>query len=105
MEPEAPIGEKRRGFRRWTWLVPALFIIPVLAFFLSNLWLATPWSCRWIASKIEKTTGLETRVGGTTWSPWSGVSIHAVELLQPAALRAAVPKPLARIGTIQLAPA
>ncbi len=104
MVTEAPIGEKRRGIRRWTWLLPALFIIPVLAFLLSNLWLATPWSCRWMASKIERTTGLEARVGGATWSPWNGVSVHAVELLQPAALRAAIPKPLARIGTIQLAP-
>ncbi|MEO8616706.1 MAG: hypothetical protein ABI600_16295 [Luteolibacter sp.] len=104
MESEAPIGEKRLGFRRWSWLVPAVLVLPVLGFLLSNLWLATPWSCRWMAKKIERMTGLETRVGGATWSPWNGACIHAVELLQPAALRPAVPHPLATIQTIQLTP-
>ncbi|MEO5715249.1 MAG: hypothetical protein ABIT37_17350 [Luteolibacter sp.] len=104
MDAEAPIGEKRRGYRRWSWLVPTLLILPVLAFFLSNLWLATPWARRWIAVKIERGTGLETRVGSATWSPWNGASLHAVELLQPTALRAAIPKPFARIDSIRLAP-
>ncbi len=104
MDDEAPIGEKRRGYRRWAWLVPTLLILPVLAFFLSNLWLATPWARRWIAAKIERATGLDTRIGSVTWSPWNGASLHAVELLQPAALRAAIPKPFARIDGIQLAP-
>jgi len=104
MDAEAPIGEKRRGYRRWSWLVPTLLILPLLAFFLSNLWLATPWARRWIAAKIEHGTGLETRIGSATWSPWNGASLHAVELLQPAALRAAIPKPFARIDSIRLAP-
>ncbi len=104
MQPDAPNGGKRRGLRRWSWLVPALLILPVLAFFLSNLWLATPWARRWIAVKIERTIGLETRIGSATWSPWNGASLHGVELLQPAALRPAIPIPLARIDTIRLAP-
>ena len=104
MESEAPIGEKRRGPRRWSWLLPALVVVPILGFVLSNLWLATPWSCRWMAAKIERITGLQTRVGGATWSPWDGASLHAVELLQPAALRTALPNPLATIESIQLTP-
>ncbi len=104
MDDEAPIGEKRRGYRRWSWLVPTLLILPVLTFFLSNLWLATPWARRWIATKIERATGLETHIGSATWSPWNGASLHAVELLQPAALRAAIPKAFARIDGIQIAP-
>ncbi len=104
MESEAPTGEKRRGFRRGSWLLSALLVLPVLAFLLSNLWLSTPWSCRWIAAKIERMTGLQTRVGGATWSPWNGASIHTVELLPPAALRPALPHPLATIESIQLNP-
>ena len=104
MESEAPIGEPRRGFRRWSWLISAVLVLPVLGFLLSNLWLATPWSCRWMAARIEKMTGLEARVGGATWSPWNGACIQAVELLQPAALRQAIPYPLATVESIQLTP-
>ncbi len=104
MESEAPIGEKRRGFRRGSWLLSALLVLPILGFLLSNLWLATPWSCRWMAAKIEKVTGLQTRISGATWSPWYGACVHNVELLQPAALRSALPHPLATIESIQLTP-
>ncbi|MEO7098454.1 MAG: hypothetical protein ABI162_03770 [Luteolibacter sp.] len=104
MDSEAPIGERRRGFRRWIWLILTPVLLPVLGFLLSNLWLATPWAHHWIAGKIQKRTGLETRVGGTSWSPWNGISIDSVELLQPPALRSAIPKPFARIGSIQLSP-
>jgi hypothetical protein len=104
MEAEAPIGENRRGFRRWKWLVLAPLVLTMFSFMLSNLLLLTPWARGWIAAKIEKQTGLETRVAGASWSPWGGASLHGVELLQPAALRAAIASPLARIDTLQVTP-
>jgi hypothetical protein len=104
MESEAPIGEKRRGFRRWKWLLLAPPALAAFGFMLSNLLLLTPWARGWIAAKIERQTGLETRVAGASWSPWGGASLHGVELQQPAALRAAIASPLARIDTLQVAP-
>lgn len=104
MEAEAPIGEKRRGLRRWKWLLLAPPLLTVAGLMLSNLLLLTPWARGWIAAKIERQTGLETRVAGASWSPWGGASLHGVELQQPAALRAAITSPLARIGTLQVAP-
>lgn len=105
MNREAPTGKKRRGFRRWTWLIPAVLTLPVFAFLLSNLWLATPWSCHWIAGKIQNHTGLDTRVGGASWSPWNGISVQSIEILQPPVLRAVIKKPLASIATVKIAPA
>jgi hypothetical protein len=104
MESEAPIGEKRRGFRHWKWLVLAPPLLAVSAFMLSNLLLHTPWARGWIAKKIERQTGLESRVAGASWSPWGGASVHGIELLQPTALHAAIASPLARIDTLQVAP-
>lgn len=104
MNPEAPTGTKRRGFRRWTWMIPAVLTLPVFAFLLSNLWLATPWSCHWIAGKIQNYSGLDTRVGGASWSPWNGISVQSIEILQPPVLRSAIKKPLASIATLRIAP-
>lgn len=105
MDSEAPIGAKRRGFRRWKWLFLMLLLSPVLLFFLSNLCLSTPWARGWIAGKIGRKTGLEARVGAASWSPWNGVSIRSVALLQPPALRTAIAKPLASFDLIRIAPA
>lgn len=104
MDPEAPIGAKRRGFRRWHRVVSCLSGLPVCIILLGNLSLSTPWACRWIASKIERRTGMETRVGGASWSPWNGAAIDAVELLQPAPLRAALREPLVRIDSLRVTP-
>lgn len=94
--------ENRRGSRRWFWIVvPAL---PFAALLLANVWLACPPGRQWIAGKIQRRTGLEARVGGSSVWPWSGVSLREVELLQPPALRAMVSEPLARAGTIRLTP-
>lgn len=102
MDPEAPMRGNRRGFRRWIWLIlPAL---PLAALVLGNLLLSCPFGRGWIASKIQRRTQLETRVGGASLWPWNGVSIRQIELLQPPPLRGAVIEPLARIETIRLAP-
>jgi hypothetical protein len=104
MDSEAPTGGKRRGFRRWRWLIPCLLGLPAGILLLGNLSLSSPWACRWIASKIERRTGMETRVGGASWSPWNGAAIDAVELLQPAPLRAALKEPLVRIDSLRVTP-
>ena len=104
MDSEAPIGESRRGSSRWRRTFPILLATPVFALLLGYFILAGGITGRWIASKIQARTGMETRVGGASWSPWNGVSINAVDLLQPAPLRAAVQDPLVRIGSIRLAP-
>lgn len=69
-----------------------------------HLWLASPHGCRWVAAKIRSRTGLEARVTGSTLSPWNGLSIRGVELLQPAPLRASVREPLLRIERIGIDP-
>ena len=71
---------------------------------LGNLLLSSAWSCRWLATKIQNRTGLETRVGGASWSPWNGASISEVELLQPAPLRALINQPLVRIEQVRITP-
>ena len=104
MDSAAPIGGKRRGFRRWRRAIPALLGLPVLVLLLGNLVLSSGWSCRWLAAKIQQRTGLETRVGGAAWSPWNGASISGVEILQPAPLRAMIKEPLVRIEQVRITP-
>ncbi len=104
MEFAAPIGENRRGLRRWRRAIPALLGLPVIVLLLGNLALSSAWSCRWLAAKIQHRTGLETRIGGASWSPWNGASISGVELLQPAPLRALVKQPLVRIEQVRITP-
>ena len=71
---------------------------------LGNLLLSSAWSCRWIATKIQHRSGLETRVSGASWSPWNGATISGVELLQPAPLRALINQPLVRIEQVHITP-
>lgn len=88
----------RRAIRR------LLIALPPAAWLLANLWLECPSGRNRIAALIQQATGLETRIGGASFTPWRGVSLYQVTLLQPAPLRATVPQPLARIGTIRLTP-
>jgi hypothetical protein len=69
-----------------------------------NLWLGSPFGRTWIAGRIQHRTGLETRIGGASVTPWNGVCIRRIELLQPPPLRLAVNDPLARIASIRLRP-
>ncbi len=104
MDSEAPIGEIRRGSRRWRRVVLILLALPAIALLLGNLLLASPWSCRWIAGKIQARTGLETRVTGASWSPWSGASLNGLEFLQPVALRPMVKESLFKCASLRVTP-
>ena len=104
MDPAAPSGGKRRGFSRWRRAIPALLGLPVVAWLLGNLVLSSASSCRRVAAKISHHTGLEARVGGASWSPWNGVSISGLELLQPPPIRGVVKQPLVRIDQVCVTP-
>lgn len=102
MEPAAPMRGNRRGFRRGCWI--ALALLPIVLFFTGNLWLGSTWGLAWLAGKIQARTRLETRLGGATISPWNGIVLRDLELLQPPPLRASVKQPLLRIGVVRLTP-
>ncbi|MGL4401356.1 MAG: hypothetical protein ACRCXD_15940 [Luteolibacter sp.] len=104
MDSEAPIGEVRRGTRRWRWIALTVLTLPLAAFLLSNLFLASPWGCRRIAGKIQSRSGLETRVAGASWSPWGGARLSGLEFLQPVPLRSAVQQPLFRCAAVRITP-
>lgn len=104
MDSEAPIGEIRRGFRRWHKVVLILLALPAGAVLTGNLVLASPWGSRWIAGKIQRHTGLETRIGGASWSPWNGACVNRLEFLQPTALRTVVKDPLFKCASVRVTP-
>lgn len=103
MSQEAPTRGNRRGFRR-RWFGLGVAALPVAVLLLGNLWLACPPGRQWIAGKIQRSAGLEVRVGGASVWPWSGVTVREVELLQPPALRSSLPEPFARVTMIRLTP-
>lgn len=102
MDSEAPMRAHRRGYRRWMGIT--LVALPVAGFVLANLWLTLAPGRAWAAAKIQSRIGLETHIGGIAVSPWHGVILRDVELLQPPPLRSALREPLARIGAVRLAP-
>ena len=102
MDPEVPMRANRRGLRRR--LLIALSLLPIAGFILGNLWLSSPPGRNWIAAKIQHRSGLETRIGGTLISPWDGICVRQVELLQPQPLRGAIKQPLASIAMIRIVP-
>ncbi len=102
MDEEAPKRGRRRGLRRCLWLALPLF--PIAALAALNLWLASPPVRSWIAGKIRQRVGLETRIAGATVSPWNGIQLHGLEMLQPAPLRPAVSDPLLKVGNLKLTP-
>jgi hypothetical protein len=85
-------------------LLIALAALPLVLWLAGNLWLASPFGRTWIAGKIQRRTGLEARIGGASVTPWNGLCIRRIELLQPPPLRPAVKDPLARIASIRLRP-
>ena len=104
MESAAAIGAKRRGYRRWRRAAALLIGLPALALLLGNLCLSSPWSRRWLASKIQARTGLEARVSAISWTPWGGAALGGLELLQPEPLRPLLTDPLVKIKTLRLSP-
>ncbi len=104
MTPQAPIGETRRGFRRWKILLGGIVLLPLIGFLLSNLLLTSPWVRGWLAGKISNKTGLETSIASAEWSPWGGLALSRIELRQPPPLRAAIHQPLLKIDSLRLAP-
>jgi hypothetical protein len=105
MDSAAPMAGKRRGFRRWRLATLLLLASPIVALLLGNLVLSTPWVCHWTAARIQRHTGgLDVSVSGVTFTPWSGISISGLELLQPVPLRAAMTEPLLHIDSLRIAP-
>ena len=102
MDEEAPKRGRRRGLRRCLWL--ALPLLPIASFAALNLWLASPPGRSWIAGKIRQRVGLETRIAGASVSPWNGIQLRGLEMLQPAPLRPAVSDPLLKVGNLKLTP-
>lgn len=105
MDSEAPIGDTRRGTTRWRKTVLILTALLPLTLLLGYFLLTSGFTSRWIASKIQaRAGGLQATVGSVTWSPWNGVSINSLNLLQPVPLRTLIKEPLLRIESVQLAP-
>lgn len=98
-------GARRRPLRRWILLAVLAGCLILLGLPLAlNLWLASPHGCRWMAAQVQSRTRLEARVASASLTPWNGLSIRGIELLQPPPLRAGVADPLLRIDQLVLAP-
>ncbi len=105
MDSAAPMAGKRRVFRHWRLATLLLLASPMVALLLGNLILSTPWVRHWTAARIQRHSGgLDVRLSGVTLTPWSGISISGLELLQPPPLRTAMTEPLLHIDSIRIAP-
>ena len=103
---ESPMAAARRPrWRRWLRRVLlAAVLLPLVAFGMSNVWLATPWGRTVLAGEVAKRCGLETTIGRASWSPWNGLTIGGLVILQPEELRAQTPEPLFEAAGVHIRP-
>jgi hypothetical protein len=102
---ESGLPEAGKPLRRWwRWLAGGVVVLPVALFGLSNLWLASSSGRERVAGLFQRLTGLEARVGPSSWSPWGGVTLRRVELLAPEPLREALGEPLVSVQRVQVRP-
>ncbi|RYD31851.1 MAG: hypothetical protein EOP85_22330, partial [Verrucomicrobiaceae bacterium] len=105
MDAGTPNGARRRGFRRWRTVLVLLAASPLLLLVALNLVLCTPWARGWIAKKIgQRAGGLEATMARASWTPWGGITVGGIELLQPPPLRAAVKQPLVSVESVKADP-
>ena len=104
MEEAAPTGQKRRGMSRWKRYFLIILSLPFILFGLSNLIFASSWAREWVAARIQRATGLETTIGGASWSPWAGASLYDIRVLQPTLLRGSIKDPVISIAKIRAVP-
>jgi hypothetical protein len=105
MSAGAQQGKSHSWFRRrWVKGLLLLGCLPVVLFFLSNLWLALPPGRHWVAAKISKRTGFDAGVERASWSPWDGIRISGLVIQQPPALRSSVHEPLFTATSVQIWP-
>ncbi len=81
-----------------------LFLLPLLVFGLSNALLMSPPARDFLAAKIGGRLGLETKLQGSSWSPWNGISIYGLRIEQPERLREAFSSPLLAVESIRVLP-
>ncbi len=106
MPPSVEAGHKR-PMRTRILLVCLAGIagIPLLLASGVNIWLATSSGRKWVARKIDGTSGMRTDVGWSSATPWSGVAIHKFSLTQPAIQGTkGISAPLLEVERIRLAP-
>ncbi len=78
MSDPAPKHPKRMGTLRWGAVI--LIILPIIGLLGLNGILATPWVCNPVEKKIQQRTQLKSSISRISVWPWSGVSIHKLQL-------------------------
>jgi len=102
MATDAPKGRFRRG--RLFWLGAIVVTLPCLLLLGINLVLATPPARNWVAAKISKRIGHETRIARISIWPWSGFTLHQLRISQHAKMNAGISEALVQADTIRIHP-
>lgn len=94
-------GGVRIAMRFWKLLV-WLALAVVLLFGVSNLWLASGWGTGMAERKLKERTGQDWEVDSMSWSPWNGVTVDGVRMIQPEVLRKQLVEPVVEAGRIRV---
>lgn len=90
----------RRLFRMACWCGA----LALALFGLSNLWLWSSWGAGTAEAELEKRTGQEWEIGSMSWSPWNGITLYDVRMLQPGDLRAQLDAPVLDVEKLRVRP-
>ncbi|MGJ8676190.1 MAG: hypothetical protein ACSHX0_01600 [Akkermansiaceae bacterium] len=82
----------------------SLFLIVLLSYGVSNIVLSSPWAKGKVEHQIKKRTGLDSKLGSLSWSPWSGLTLRQLKILQIRELRDQITEPLASIKEVKVVP-
>lgn len=83
---------------RWGCLLVLIF------FALSNLWLWSAWGTSTAEAELKKRTGQDWEIGSMSWSPWNGITLYDIRMLQPEALRERLGEPVMVVEKIRVRP-
>jgi hypothetical protein len=89
---------------RWRGLVVGLLLSVLVSYGVSNLWLSTSWATGIAKNKLKGRTGMDWEIGGMTWSPWNGMTVRDVKVLQSAVLGGDLTRPALRIDRVRVQP-
>ncbi|MFK7910741.1 MAG: hypothetical protein AB8F34_09060 [Akkermansiaceae bacterium] len=104
-EPTDEVGQPkssilRRLFRMVCWSG----LLMLLLYGLSNLWLWSSWGTATAEAQLKKRTGQDWEINCMSWSPWNGVTLYDVRMLQPEELREQLNNPVMVVEKLTVRP-
>ena len=89
---------------KWRILVVGLLLSVLVSYGVLNLCLSSSWATGIAENKLKGRTGMDWKIGGMTWSPWNGMTVRDVRVLQSAVLGGDLTRPILQVDRVRVQP-